>query len=103
TADRLERTSTWRDNLEGGLEYLRQVVCRDSLGIGAELEADMARVIGAYECEWRKAVEDPLTRRRFRHFVNSDAGDSNVVFIRERAQIRPATDAERRRLQEAAR
>ncbi len=102
TADRLQRTSTWRDNLEGGLEYLRQVVCQDSLGIGAELEADMARVIASYECEWQKAVEDPATRRRFRHFINSDAGDGNVVFVRDRLQIRPATAAERRRLQEAA-
>jgi len=102
TADRLQRTSTWRDNLEGGLEYLKQVVCHDSLGIAAELEADMARVIASYECEWKKAVADPVTRRRFRHFVNSDAGDSNVVFVRERSQIRPATAAERRRLREAA-
>jgi nitrite reductase (NADH) large subunit len=102
TADRLQRTSTWRDNLEGGLEYLKQVVCQDSLGIGAELEADMARVIATYECEWKKAVEDPAARRRFRHFINSEAGDSNVVFVRDRSQIRPATSAERRRLQEAA-
>lgn len=101
TADRLQRTSTWRDNLEGGLEYLEQVICRDSLGIGAELEADMARVIAAYECEWKKAVDDPAVRRRFRHFVNSEAGDSNVVFVREREQIRPATATERR-LREAA-
>jgi nitrite reductase (NADH) large subunit len=102
TADRLQRTSTWRDNLEGGLAYLRQVICQDSLGLGAELEADMARVIAAYECEWKKAIEDPAVRRRFRHFVNSDAGDANVVFVRERSQIRPATSAERRSLQEAA-
>ena len=78
TADRLQRTSTWLDNLEGGLDYLKQVVCEDSLGIGAELEADMARVIETYECEWKKAVEDPVTLRRFRHFVNSDATDDNV-------------------------
>ena len=102
TADRLQRTSTWRDNLEGGLAYLEQVICRDSLGIAAELEADMARVIASYQCEWKNAVEDPLTRRRFRHFVNSEAADGNVVFVRERSQIRPATSAERRRLQEAA-
>ena len=102
TADRLQRTSTWRDSLEGGLAYLRQVVCQDSLGIGAELESDMARLIGAYECEWRKAIEDPVTRRRFRHFVNSEAGDGNVVFVSERSQIRPATASERRRLREAA-
>jgi nitrite reductase (NADH) large subunit len=102
TADRLQRTSTWRDNLEGGLEYLKQVICEDSLGIGAELEADMARVIAGYECEWKKALEDPATRRRFRHYVNSDAADSNVLFVTERSQIRPATPAERRRSRESA-
>ncbi len=97
TADRLQRTSTWRDNLEGGLEYLRQVVCEDKLGIAAELEADMARIVATYECEWKKAIEDPVTLKRFRHFVNSSAGDSNVVFVKERGQIRPANAAERRR------
>jgi len=95
TADRLQRTATWRDNLEGGLEYLKQVVCEDKLGIAAELEADMASTLAAYECEWKKAIEDPATLRRFRHFVNSDAPDENVVFVRERGQIRPATRAER--------
>jgi nitrite reductase (NADH) large subunit len=96
TADRLQRTSTWRDNLEGGLDYLKGVVCRDELGIATELEADMARVVATYECEWKKAVEDPITLRRFRHFVNSDDTDPNVLFVQERGQIRPATHAERR-------
>jgi nitrite reductase (NADH) large subunit len=102
TADRLQRTSTWRDNLEGGLEYLKQVVCEDKLGIAAELEADMARIVATYECEWKKAIEDPVTLKRFRHFVNSPAGDDNVVFVKERGQIRPATAAERRRKEEVA-
>ncbi len=97
TADRLQRTSTWRDNLEGGLDYLRQVVCEDKLGIGAELEADMARVVATYECEWKKAVEDPETLKRFRHFVNSDAADDGVAFVGERGQKRPASRAERER------
>jgi nitrite reductase (NADH) large subunit len=97
TADRLQRTSVWLDNLEGGLEYLKQVVIEDELGIAAELEADMARVIDSYECEWRKAIDDPQTLKRFRHFVNSDRADDNVVFIEERGQIRPADrDAPRR-------
>ncbi len=101
TADRLQRTSTWRDNLEGGLDYLKQVVCEDRLGIGAELEADMARVVATYECEWKAAIEDPATLKRFRHFVNSNAADDNVVFVQERGQIRPATPAERRQRAEA--
>jgi nitrite reductase (NADH) large subunit len=100
TADRLQRTSTWRDNLEGGLDYLKQVVCEDKLGIAAELEADMARVVATYECEWKKAIEDPATLKRFRHFVNADAVDSNVMFVSERGQKRPATRAERARLAE---
>jgi nitrite reductase (NADH) large subunit len=89
TADRLQRTSTWLDNLEGGLDYVKQVVCEDKLGIGAELEADMARVIATYECEWKRAVEDPQTLKRFRHFVNSPATDDRVRFVKERGQKRP--------------
>jgi nitrite reductase (NADH) large subunit len=38
-----------------------------------------------------------VTLRRFRHFINTDAVDTNVVFVQERGQIRPATGAERRR------
>jgi nitrite reductase (NADH) large subunit len=95
TADRLQRTSVWRDNLEGGLDYLIDVVVNDKLGLGAELEAEMAHVIDTYECEWKKAVTDPETRKRFRHFVNSDEGDSNVTFVEERGQIRPATAEEK--------
>ena len=97
TADRLQRTSTWRENLEGGLDYLKQVVVQDSLGIGAELESEMQHVVDTYACEWKNAVEDPEVRKRFRTFVNSDAPDANVVFMPERGQIRPATIEERRR------
>jgi nitrite reductase (NADH) large subunit len=96
TADRLQRTSVWLDNLEGGLDYVKQVVVEDKLSIAAELEKDMQRVVDNYECEWRKAIEDPKTLKRFRHFVNSEATDDNVVFIDERGQIRPATQTERR-------
>ena len=95
TADRLQRTSTWRDNLEGGLDYLKQVVIDDKLALGATLEAEMQHVVDTYECEWKKAVEDPETRKRFRHFVNSNATDEHVQFVAERGQIRPATPAER--------
>jgi len=75
--------------------YVRKVVCEDSLGIGAELEADMARVIHTYACEWKVAIEDPVTLKRFRHFVNSEESDRNVLFVEERGQIRPATAEER--------
>ena len=95
TADRLQRTSVWLENLEGGLDYVKQVVIEDKLGIALELEADMARVIDTYQCEWRKAIEDPQTLKRFRHFINSDRADDNVRFIEERGQIRPANRTER--------
>ncbi|MBQ5965418.1 nitrite reductase large subunit NirB [Massilia sp. ZL223] len=98
TAERLQRTSVWRENLEGGLDYLKQVVIEDKLGIGHELEAQMQHVIDTYACEWKEAVTDPAVRRRFRHFVNSEQGDDNVVFVPERGQIRPADPIERRRV-----
>jgi nitrite reductase (NADH) large subunit len=97
TADRLQRTSTWRDNLEGGLDYLKQVVVQDSLHVGAQLDAEMQHVVDTYACEWKHAVTDPATRQRFRHFVNSDQQDAQVVFTEERGQIRPATVQERQR------
>jgi nitrite reductase (NADH) large subunit len=95
TGDRLQRTSTWLENLEGGIDYVRKVVCEDSLAIAAELEADMDRVRANYACEWKVAIEDPQTLKRFRHFVNADGTDKNVLFVEERGQIRPATAEER--------
>jgi nitrite reductase (NADH) large subunit len=91
TADRLQRTASWFNALEGGLDYLRHVIVEDGLGIAAELEADMARVIETYACEWKAAVEDPEKLKLFRPFVNSDAPDPSIVFVKERAQHRPAS------------
>ncbi|UST52251.1 nitrite reductase large subunit NirB (plasmid) [Comamonadaceae bacterium OTU4NAUVB1] len=95
TADRLQRTSTWRDNLEGGLDYLKGVVVADTLGLGAELEAQMQHVVDTYQCEWKTAITDPAVRQRFRSFVNSDKPDEHIVFVGERGQIRPASAEER--------
>lgn len=95
TADRLQRTSTWRENLEGGLDYLKNVLIDDSLGLAAELEAQMQHVVDTYQCEWKTAVNDPATRQRFRSFVNSEKPDEHIVFVKERGQIRPARAEER--------
>ena len=95
TADRLQRTSTWMDNMEGGLDYLRSVIIEDRLGMCAELESEMALLVNTYQCEWKTTVESPERVKRFRHFVNSDRADKNVVFVEERGQIRPATKAEK--------
>ncbi|MBA3686315.1 MAG: nitrite reductase large subunit, partial [Planctomycetes bacterium] len=48
TADRLERTATWFNKLEGGMAYLKHVLIDDSLGIAGELESDMQRIVDAY-------------------------------------------------------
>ncbi|MEP5569821.1 MAG: nitrite reductase large subunit NirB [Halioglobus sp.] len=98
TADRLQRTSTWMDNLEGGIDYLREVVIEDSLGIAAELESQMEHIVGTYQCEWKTTLDNPEKLKRFRSFVNSEEADSNVVFVKEREQIRPARAEERLRL-----
>lgn len=95
TGDRLQRTANWLENLEGGIDYVKQVVCEDSLGIATELEADMQRFVDTYECEWKKTINDPESLKRFSHFVNSDQPDRSVVFVAERGQIRPARPDER--------
>ena len=58
TGDRLERTSAWIERI-GGIDHVRDVVLDDPLGLAAELEADMATHVDAYECEWRATLEDP--------------------------------------------
>jgi nitrite reductase (NADH) large subunit len=98
TADRLQRTSTWMDNLEGGLGYLQDVIINDSLGICDELEAEMQLVINTYQCEWKTAIENEHKVKQFRSFVNSDKQDDNIVFVEERGQIRPATVDEKSEL-----
>jgi nitrite reductase (NADH) large subunit len=95
TADRLQRTSTWMDNMEGGLGFLQSVIIEDSLGLNEALEQQMKLVIDSYQCEWKTALESESSRKRFRQFVNSDTTDANIQFVQERGQIRPATDSEK--------
>jgi len=79
------------------LEYLQDVVINDSLGICADLDSQMAHIIDTYQCEWKTAINDKEKLKRFRQFVNSDKEDSNVLFVEERGQVRPATEAEKQR------
>lgn len=95
TADRLQRTSVWRDNLEGGLDYLKNVIVNDSLGVAQELEARMDHVVTTYQDEWKTAVTDPNVRARFQTFINSKQADPHIQFTQERGQIRPLSAAER--------
>ncbi|MGB5444199.1 MAG: nitrite reductase large subunit NirB, partial [Psychromonas sp.] len=90
TADRLQRTSVWLENLEGGLDYLKQVVIEDKLNINAELEAEMQNNIDNYQCEWKTTVSNPEKLKRFKHFINSDQIDNHLAFKRDRKQRIPA-------------
>ncbi len=42
TAEPLNRTSVWLNKLDGGIDYLREIVVNDSLGIGEDLEKGYA-------------------------------------------------------------
>lgn len=95
TADRLQRTSVWMENMEGGLDYLKKVVIEDKLGLCAELEEQMNYNISQYQCEWKTTVENEELQKRFKHFINSEAKDDNLAYVVEREQIRPATALER--------
>jgi nitrite reductase (NADH) large subunit len=90
TADRLERTATWFNKLDGGIDHLRAVVIDDALGVCAELEQMMARHVETYECEWAATLADPQRLARFITFVNTPEPDPQLVYVRERGQRRPA-------------
>ena len=94
TADKLQRTSVWRESLEGGLDYLKDVIINDSLGLGEELESQMQLVVNRYECEWANALKDPEKLKRFRTFVNDQRPDPDIHFVQERGQRRPIMAAE---------
>jgi nitrite reductase (NADH) large subunit len=90
TADRLQRTASWIEAMEGGLVHLREVIIDDSLGLCAELDAMMARHVGSYSDEWRATLDDPQRLARFVSFVNApDTPDPDIRFTVERGQKVP--------------
>ncbi|NDV16708.1 nitrite reductase large subunit [Muricauda sp. TY007] len=89
TAAPLMRTAAWLEKLEGGIEQLKKVVIEDSLNIAEELETDMQGLVDKYECEWKQAVENEEIGKRFKHFVNTDDKDDNLVFVPMREQKMP--------------
>lgn len=95
SADKLQRTSVWLGNLEGGVDYLREVIVDDKLGLNATLEHDIQVLIDSYECEWSRTLNEEEQLKRFNHFINSGKRDPDVQFVTERDQHRPATPAER--------
>lgn len=91
TADPLMRTAPWIENLEGGIDYLRNVVVNDSLGMAAQWEAEMDALVDSYKCEWREAIENPEIRKRFVHFVNApETKDPTIAFVPMRDQVKAA-------------
>jgi nitrite reductase (NADH) large subunit len=94
TADRLQRTATWIEALDGGLDHLRAVIVDDSLGICADLDEAMARHVTSYTDEWQAVLDDPVKLRRFVSFVNDPAiPDPSISFTVEREQPVPVRGA----------
>ncbi|MEU6643660.1 nitrite reductase large subunit NirB [Saccharomonospora sp. NPDC046836] len=90
TADRLQRTAPWIEEMEGGLDHLRAVIVDDSLGICAELEAAMAEHVANYSDEWKGVLEDKEKLARFTSFVNAPGTpDPTISFRTERDQRVP--------------
>ncbi|MGH3475052.1 MAG: nitrite reductase large subunit NirB [Aeromicrobium sp.] len=95
TADRLQRTAPWLEQVEGGIEEVRRVVLEDSLGIVADLDAAMAAHVDTYEDEWAATLADEEKLRKFASFVNApETADPDLVYVEERGQRRPASDEE---------
>ena len=90
TADRLQRTAAWLEKLDGGLEHLKDVVINDSLGLNAEMEAQMQYIVDTYHDEWADVVASEPRRRKFRQFANTPTTQKNIEFVEERGQWRPA-------------
>jgi nitrite reductase (NADH) large subunit len=89
TAEKLQRTSVWLENFEGGLDHIKSVVIDDELGIGEELEQAIQGLVDTYQCEWKTTLDDPVKLQRFKHFINSEKTDQGLSYIYERGQRRP--------------
>ena len=90
TAGRLQRTAPWLDELDGGLDHLREVIIDDSLCLAADFEAAMERHVDGYVCEWKAVLDDPDKLARFVSFVNAPgAPDPTVEFTEKNGRKIP--------------
>lgn len=90
TADKLQRTARWVEQLPGGIKYLREVILEDRLGICVELEEQMNELIGTFFCEWTEVINDPIRRKLFQQFSNTSSTLESIEKVDERGQQRPA-------------
>jgi nitrite reductase (NAD(P)H) len=90
TADRLQRTARWIEGLPGGIQYLREVVLNDKLGICSELERQMEELVSSFFCEWTETVKNPERRKQFQQFVNVNDAVDWIEPMTERGQQRPS-------------
>ena len=90
TADKLQRTARWVEQLSGGIKYLQKVILEDSLGICAELERQMQELVGTFFCEWTEVLNDPERRKAFQQFGNTaETVEPAIEKVTERGQERP--------------
>jgi nitrite reductase (NAD(P)H) len=89
TADKLQRTARWLENLPGGIKYLKEVILEDKLGICAELEKQMEELVGSFFCEWTEALADPDRLKVFSQFSNTPETLESTEKVVERLQSRP--------------
>lgn len=89
TADKLQRTARWIENLPGGINYLREVIIDDKLGICEDMEQQMEKLVDSYFCEWTETLKDPERRKYFEQFGNTSETVETVEIIKERSQQRP--------------
>ncbi|KKA23287.1 Nitrite reductase (NAD(P)H), partial [Rasamsonia emersonii CBS 393.64] len=97
TADKLQRTARWIENLPGGINYLREVIIDDKLGICADMERQMEELVASYFCEWKETLTNPERRKYFEQFGNTSDTVETVEVVKERGQSRPAFLAQGRR------
>jgi len=89
TADKLQRTAPWLDQIEGGIQYVRAVIVEDSLGLAKELEEEIQVLIDGYVCEWKDAIESPQKLQSFREFASKRATPRSIEMFHERGQSHP--------------
>lgn len=89
TADKLQRTARWIEQLPGGLKYLQDVVLHDKLGICASLEAQMQELVDSFFDEWAEAINNPQIAKKFKQFANTEESSDNMEAEPDRGQARP--------------